>query len=106
MATPYVVGSQGTIYAVNVSTSAKTLTLPSVSSIPGQFITIKDEQGFSGSNNCTISVSTSGSDRFEYSNISCFTLSYPYGAWTFLNDRVSTWFLADNYLNTLFIQTQ
>lgn len=107
MATPYQVGKQGTIYSVNVSSSSKTLTLPAINTIPGQFVTIKDEQGFSGDQfGCTIYVSTTGSDRFEYSNISCFQLSYPYGAWTFLNDGVSTWFLTDSYLNTLFIQTQ
>ncbi len=107
MATPYQIGDQGTIYSVNVSTSSKTLTLPKITNIPGQFVIIKDEQGFSGSQNgCTINVDTSGSDRFEYSNVSSFSLSYPYGSWTFLNDGVSMWFLTDSYLNTLFIQTQ
>lgn len=106
MATPYLIGKQGTIYSVNVSTSAKTITLPAISTIPGQFVILKDAQGFSGSSQCTLSVSTSGTDRFEYSSISCLTLSYPYGAWTFLNDGLSTWFLTDEYLNTLYIQTQ
>lgn len=106
MATPYLIGSQGSLYSVNISTSAKTVTLPAVSTIPGQFVILKDEQGFSGTNNCTISVSTTGNDRFEYSSISCFVLSYPYGAWTFVNDGVSKWYLTETYLNTLFIQTQ
>lgn len=104
MATQIPIGSQGTLYSVNVSTSAKTILLPAVSTIPGQFITLKDEQGFSGSNNCSIRVSTTGIDRFEYSSISTFALSFPYGAWTFMNDGVSKWFLTENYLNTLFIQ--
>jgi hypothetical protein len=106
MATPYFIGNQGTIYSVNVSTTAKTVNLPAISTIPGQFVILKDEQGFSGKNNCTISVSTTGLDRFEYSSISCMVLSYPYGAWTFLNDGNTRWFLTDEYLNTLFIQTQ
>ncbi len=106
MATPILLGSQGTLYSVNVSTSAKTVRLPAVSTIPGQFVILKDEQGFSGSNNCSIRVSTTGIDRFEYSSISTMALAYPYGAWTFLNDGVSKWFLTENYLNTLFVQSR
>jgi hypothetical protein len=103
MATPYIIGNQGTIYSVNVSTSAKTVTLPAASTIPGQFVILKDEQGFSGSNSCTISVSTTGLDRFEYENISCLNFSYPFGAWSLLNDGATKWFLTDEYLNTLSI---
>jgi hypothetical protein len=106
MATPYIIGSQGSLYSVNVSTSAKTVRLPAVSTIPGQFVILKDEQGFSATGDCTIRVSTTGIDRFEYSSLSTFVLSYPYGAWTFLNDGVSKWFLTETYLNTLFVQTQ
>jgi hypothetical protein len=106
MATPYQIGSLGTIYSVNVSTSSKTVNLPAASTIPGQFVILKDEQGFSGSNNCSIRVSTTGLDRFEYSSISCFALYYPYGAWTFINDGQFKWYLTENYLNTLVIATQ
>ena len=120
METSYLIGNQGTIYSVNVSTSAKMVTLPAVSTIPGQFVILKDAQGFSGFNNCTISVSTTGLDIFEYAfdyssisslsissfTVSSLTFSYPYGAWTFLNDGVTKWFLTDEYLNTLVITTQ
>jgi hypothetical protein len=106
MATPYTIGKQGTIYSVNVTSNSKTLALPAASTIPGQFIIIKDEQGSSGKANCTISVSTTGLDRFEYSSISCLSFGYPYGSWTFMNDGSTTWFLTDEYLNTLYIQTQ
>ena len=104
MATPYIIGSQGTLYSVNLVDSGKTVTLPAVSTIPGQFVILKDEKGVSGIGECTIRVSTTGVDRFEYSSLSTFVLSYPYGAWTFVNDGVTKWYLTETYLNTLFIQ--
>lgn len=49
----------------------------------------------------TINISTTGSDSIEttYNNIT--TLSTSYGAWMFTNDGVGSWFLIDNYTNTL-----
>lgn len=95
--------SNATLYSVDVSTSAKIVQFPAASTIPGQTIIIKDAEGFSGSNNCTILVSTTGVDSFEYSTTSSFVLSENYGAWTFTNDGISSWFLTETYLNTLYI---
>lgn len=97
--------SNATIYSVNVSSSAKRIQLPSISTIPGQSIIIKDAEGFSGVNNSSILVSTTGNDRFEYSTTSTFVLSQNFGSWTFMNDGISSWFLVDTYLNNVNIQT-
>lgn len=93
-----------TLYSVNVSTSAKVIQLPAVSTIPGQGIIIKDAEGCSGANDSSIVVSTTGVDRFEYSTHSTYVLSQSFGAWTFMNDAGSNWFLTDTYLNNAIIQ--
>lgn len=91
--------ADSSIYSVNVSSSAKIIQLPAISTIPGQMIVIKDAEGFSGSNNSSILVSTSGIDYFEYSTTSTFILSQSFGSWTFMNDGDKSWFLVERYLN-------
>lgn len=84
---------------VNLSSSFKTFTLPVVSTNPGRVLIFKDMYGNAG--NSTIRLSTIGLDRIEQSNVSSMVLSNAYGAWTFLNDGITNWFLTNAYLNTL-----
>lgn len=96
--------AKSAIYSVNVSSSAKILQLPSISTIPGQLITIKDAEGFSGSNDSSILVSTSRNEYFEYSTTSTFVLSQSFGSWTFMNDGDRSWFLIERYLNNVAVK--
>jgi hypothetical protein len=91
------------IFLVNVSSAAKTFRLPAVSSFPGRMIIFKDIFGAAG--NSSIFLSTTGTDIIERSTATTTRLSTTYGAWTYLNDGVRTWFLADMYANTMFIST-
>ena len=91
------------IFLVNVSSAAKTFRLPAVSSFPGRMIIFKDIFGAAG--NSSIFLSTTGTDIIERSTATTTRLSTTYGAWTYLNDGIRTWFLADMYANTMFIST-
>jgi hypothetical protein len=91
------------IIPVNTYSTIKTFTLPVVSTNPGRMFILKDHLGFAGSNN--IYLSTQGLDRIEQSNISSLALSNAFGAWTFMNDGLTNWFLMDAYRNSLFIQS-
>ncbi len=94
-----------TAYIVPISTysTIKTLTLPVVSTNAGRMLILKDYLGYAGSNN--IFLSTQGLDRIERSNISSLVLSNAFGAWTFMNDGITNWFLMDAYRNSLsFVQ--
>jgi hypothetical protein len=87
------------IIPVNTYSTIKTFTLPVVSTNPGRMIILKDHLGYAGSNN--IYLSTQGLDRIERSNISSMVLSNAFGAWTFMNDGFTNWFLMDAYRNSL-----
>jgi hypothetical protein len=97
--------NNATIFSVNTTTSAKSIVLPAISTIPGQTIIIKDTEGSTDKNDSTILVSTSGNNQFEYSTTNIFVMSQAYGCWTFMNDGVSSWFLTETYLNNADIQT-
>lgn len=104
MATPITIPSNAYIIPVNLSSSWKTFTLPVVSTNAGRMIIFKDM--FGNAANSTIRLSTIGLDRIERSNVSSMALSNAFGAWTFLNDGLTNWFLMDAYRNSLFIALQ
>ena len=93
--------ANASILLVNVSSAPKTFRLPAVSSFPGRMIFFKDIFGAAG--NSSIFLSTTGADIIERSTATTTRLSTSYGAWTFINDGSTTWFLADMYANTMFI---
>lgn len=91
------------IVPVNTYSTIKTFNLPVVSTNPGRMIILKDYLGYAGSNN--IYLSTQGLDRIERNSISSMALSNAFGAWTFMNDGITNWFLMDAYRNSLFIKS-
>lgn len=98
MANPITIPNNSFLIPVNLSSSFKTFTLPVVSSNPGRMLIFKDV--FGNAANSTIRLSTIGLDRLELSNVSSMVLSNAYGAWTFLNDGITKWFLTNAYLNS------
>jgi hypothetical protein len=91
------------ILLVNLSAAPKTFILPAVSSFPGRMIFFKDIFGAAG--NSSIYLSTTGADIIERSTAKTTRLSTSYGAWTFINDGRTTWFLADVYANTMLVSS-
>jgi hypothetical protein len=87
------------IIPINTYSTVKTFTLPVVSTNAGRILIFKDYLGYSAIN--TIQLSTIGLDRIERSSVSSMTLSNTYGAWTFMNDGLTNWFLTNAYLNSL-----
>jgi hypothetical protein len=60
---------------------------------------------FGNAANSTLRLSTIGLDRIERDTVSSLTLSNTFGAWTFMNDGRTNWFLTNAYTNSLtFIQ--
>jgi hypothetical protein len=101
MAQPITIPSNAFLIPVNLSSSFKTFTLPVVSTHSGRMIIFKDM--FGNAANSTLRLSTIGLDRIERSNVSSMVLSNSYGAWTFMNDGVTNWFLTNAYLNSISI---
>jgi hypothetical protein len=99
MATPISIPGNTSIIPVNTTTIKKTLTLPSVQANPGRILIIKDMYGAASTQ--TINISTTGSDTIEKTYNNAALLSTSYGAWMFTNDGLSSWFLMENYQNTL-----
>ena len=99
MATPITIPSGAMIIPVNLSSTHKTFTLPTVSTNAGRMVIFKDM--FGNSSVSTLRLSTLGLDRIERSNASSMVLSNAYGAWTFMNDGITNWFLTSAYLNSL-----
>ena len=99
MATPITIPSGAMIIPVNLSSTHKTFTLPTVSTNAGRMVIFKDM--FGNSSVSTLRLSTLGLDRIERSNVSSMVLSNAYGAWTFMNDGITNWFLTSAYLNSL-----
>lgn len=103
MAQPISIPSGALVIPVNLSTAAKTFTLPAVSTNPGRMLIFKDLLGFA--NVCTLRLSTTGVDTIEKNNARSMALSNAYGAWTFMNDGISNWFITEAYLNSLYIES-
>lgn len=101
---PISIPSNTTVIPINVSSTSKTFTLPVISTNAGRVLILKDLYGNSA--NSTIKLSTIGVDRIERDGVSSMTLSQPFGAWTFMNDGISKWFLTDVYKNSFPIQLQ
>lgn len=99
MALPISIPNNSFLIPVNLSSSHKTFTLPVVSTNVGRTIIFKDMYGNAA--NSTIRLSTIGLDRIERSNVSSMVLSNAYGAWSFMNDGITNWFLTNAYLNSL-----
>lgn len=99
MATPITIPDTAYIIPVNLSSSWKTFTLPVVSTNVGRTLIFKDM--FGNATNSTIRLSTIGLDRIDAANASVMILSNAYGAWTFGNDGIRSWFLMDVYQNNL-----
>ena len=91
-----------TVIPVNLSSTWKTFTLPVVSTNAGRMLIFKDLYGASA--NSTIRLSTIGLDRIERTSVSSMVLSQAFGAWTFMNDGRTNWFLTDVYKNTFTIR--
>ena len=87
------------VVPINTYSTIKTFTLPTVSTNPGRMLILKDYLGYASFNN--IYLSTTGLDRIERPTVSSMILSNSYGAWTFMNDGITNWFLTHAYLNTL-----
>jgi len=101
MAAPITIPDGTTFVPLNLSSSWKTVTLPVVSTNAGRMLIFKDM--FGNAANSTLRLSSFGLDRIERSNVSSMVLSNTYGAWTFMNDGLTTWFLTNVYLNSLAI---
>ena len=99
---PIAISSNVMVIPVNLSSMSKTFTLPVVSTNQGRMLIFKDYYGNSA--NSTIRLSTIGLDRIERSSVSSMALSQTFGAWTFMNDGRTNWFLTDVYQNTLPIE--
>jgi hypothetical protein len=101
MAAPITIPDGATFVPLNLSSSWKTVTLPVVSTNAGRMLIFKDM--FGNAANSTLRLSSIGLDRIERSNVSSMALSNTYGAWTFMNDGITNWFLTNVYLNSLVI---
>jgi hypothetical protein len=99
---PIAISSNVMVIPVNLSSMSKTFTLPVVSTNQGRMLIFKDYYGASAKS--TISLSTIGMDRIERSGVSSMSLSQTFGAWTFMNDGFTKWFLTDVYQNTFPVQ--
>ena len=99
---PIAIPSNAMVIPVNLSSMSKTFTLPVVSTNQGRMLIFKDYYGASAKS--TISLSTIGLDRIERSGVSSMSLSQTFGAWTFMNDGFTKWFLTDVYQNTFPVQ--
>lgn len=99
---PITIPSNVMVIPVNLSSTSKTFTLPVVSTNQGRMLIFKDYYGTSA--NSTIRLSTIGLDRIERTSVSSMALSQAFGAWTFMNDGRTNWFLTDVYQNTFPVQ--
>jgi hypothetical protein len=103
MAQPITIPNNSLLIPLNLMSTFKTVTLPVVSTNPGRILIFKDMYGNAA--NSTLRLSTIGLDRIEQSNVSSMTLSNAYGAWWFMNDGLTKWFLTEAYLNSLTLVT-
>lgn len=101
-ATPIVIPTSASVIPINTFSSIKTVRLPSASTIPGQWLFLKDYLGFANYN--PITLCTTGIDTFERSNISSIRLSNAFGTYQLTNDGQSRWYLLQTYLNSLNFQ--
>ena len=99
MATPITIPQNISVIPVDLRSSHKTFTLPTVAQNRGRLLIFKDMYG--NSPQSTMRFSTLGADRIEFSNVSTLALSNRYGAYTFTNDGINEWFLVDAYNNSL-----
>jgi len=102
LSTPLTIPQNTSLLFVNTSSISKTFILPNISTNPGRLLIFKDIYGsFSTS---SVLLSTTGLDGFE-NNGSTMRLATNYGAWTFINDAVTRWYLVDSYKNTMLVST-
>ena len=102
MSAPRTIPANTSLLLVGTSSFSKTFILPTISTNPGRLLIFKDIHGsFSTS---SVFLSTTGLDGFE-NNGSTMRLATNYGAWTFLNDAVTKWYLVDSYKNTMLVST-
>jgi len=102
MSAPRTIPANTSLLLVGTSSFSKTFILPTISTNPGRLLIFKDIFGsFSTS---SVFLSTTGLDGFE-NNGSTMRLATNYGAWTFLNDAVTRWYLVDSYKNTMLVST-
>ena len=100
--TPFAIPANTSLLLVNTSSLSKTFTLPPISTNQGRLLIFKDIYGSFSTNN--VKLSTTGLDGFE-NNGSTMVLNTNYGAWTFMNDAVTKWYLMDSYKNTMLVST-
>ena len=102
MSAPRTIPANTSLLLVGTSSFSKTFILPTISTNSGRLLIFKDIYGsFSTS---SVFLSTTGLDGFE-NNGSTMRLATNYGAWTFLNDAVTRWYLVDSYKNTMLVST-
>jgi len=102
MSAPQTIPSNASLLLVGTSSFSKTFILPTISTNPGRLLIFKDIYGsFSTS---SVFLSTTGLDGFE-NNASTMRLNTNYGAWTFMNDAITKWYLIDSYKNTMLVST-
>lgn len=99
---PLTIPSNTSLLLVNTSSFSKTFRLPAISTNPGRLLIFKDIYGSFSTN--SVFLSTTGIDGFE-NNSSTMRLNTNYGAWTFMNDAMTRWYLIDSYKNTMLLST-
>ncbi len=92
MSNIYISSPQTSVYLVDTSNTSKTFLLPSVSTVPGLFLSFKDY--FGTSSNSTITLSTTGVDTIE-NVVNYYTFSNTYGSISILNDGIKNWSILD-----------
>lgn len=102
MSAPLIIPSNTSLLLVNTSSFSKTFRLPAISTNPGRLLIFKDIYGSFSTN--SVFLSTTGIDGFE-NNSSTMRLNTNYGAWTFMNDAMTKWYLIDSYKNTMLLST-
>ena len=98
ISTPISIPSNAMLIPFNSYSSIKTFNLPIASTNAGRMLIFKDMLGTSAT--YPINLSTIGLDRIERTSVSSMSLSQAFGAWTFMNDGRTNWFLTDVYQNT------
>jgi len=102
LSTPLTIPQNTSLLLVGTSSLSKTFILPAVSTNPGRLLIFKDIYGsFSTS---SVFLSTTGLDGFE-NNGTNMRLATNYGAWTFINDAMTRWYLIDSYKNTMLLSS-
>ena len=82
------------VYLVDTSTAAATVTLPDVGSTPGRFFQIKDSSGDAATNNITVNVKTTASETIDEDGTTSYVISSNHGSVTLISrGNSSNWYV-------------